>query len=207
MKKVVTAQDVPAGGELKVPAGAIVTASAREVAAARGVRIVEVSEEQLSAMAPAAQTIAIGADHGGFTLKEALKPLIESLGLAIRDAGVFEEKPADYPDIALKVAELVTSGAAARGVIIDGAGIGSSIAANKVPGIRAALCYDKASARNSREHNDSNVLTLGARLLTQSQAEDVLRTWLGTPFGGGRHQARVQKILDIEQRFLKKASS
>ena len=207
MKKVVTAQDVPAGGELKVPAGAIVTASAREVAAARGVRIVEVSEEQLSAMAPAAQTIAIGADHGGFALKEALKPLIEGLGLAIRDAGVFEEKPADYPDIALKVAELVTSGAAARGVIIDGAGIGSSIAANKVPGIRAALCYDKASARNSREHNDSNVLTLGARLLTQSQAEDVLRTWLGTPFGGGRHQARVQKILDIEQRFLKKASS
>lgn len=207
MKKVVTAQDVPAGGELKVPAGAIVTASAREVAAARGVRIVEVAEEQLSAMAPAAQTIAIGADHGGFALKEALKPLIEGMGLAIRDAGVFEEKPADYPDIALKVAELVTSGAAGRGVIIDGAGIGSSIAANKVPGIRAALCYDKASARNSREHNDSNVLTLGARLLTQSQAEDVLRTWLGTPFGGGRHQARVQKILDIEQRFLKKASS
>jgi ribose 5-phosphate isomerase B len=207
MKKVVTAQDVPAGGELRVPAGAIITASAREVAAARGVRIVEVAEEQLSAMAPAAQTIAIGADHGGFALKETLKPLIESLGLAIRDAGVFEEKPADYPDIALKVAELVTSGAAGRGVIIDGAGIGSSIAANKVPGIRAALCYDKASARNSREHNDSNVLTLGARLLTQSQAEDVLRTWLGTPFGGGRHQARVQKILDIEQRFLKKASS
>jgi ribose 5-phosphate isomerase B len=207
MKKVVTAQDIPDGGELKVPAGAIVTASAREVAAARGVRIVEVSDEQMSAIAPAAQTIAIGADHGGFALKEVLKPLIESLGLSVRDAGVYEEKPADYPDIALKVAELVISGAAARGVIIDGAGIGSSIAANKVPGIRAALCYDKASARNSREHNDSNVLTLGARLLTQSQAEDVLRTWLGTPFGGGRHQARVQKILDIEQRFLKKALS
>ena len=93
---------------------------------------------------------------------------------------------------------------AARGVLIDGAGIGSSMAANKVPGIRAALCYDKASARNSREHNDSNVLTLGARLLTQTQAEDVLRTWLATPFAGGRHQARVQKILDIEQQYLKK---
>ncbi|HEY1964190.1 MAG TPA: RpiB/LacA/LacB family sugar-phosphate isomerase, partial [Acidobacteriaceae bacterium] len=79
--------------------------------------------------------------------------------------------------------------------------------ANKVPGVRAALCYDKASARNSREHNDSNVLTLGAKLLTQGQAEDVLRTWLGTSFAGGRHQARVQKILDIEQRYLKKASS
>jgi ribose 5-phosphate isomerase B len=81
------------------------------------------------------------------------------------------------------------------------------MAANKVPGIRAALCYDRASARNSREHNDSNVLTLGARLLTQSQAEDVLRTWIATPFAGGRHQARVQKILDIESQFLKKASS
>jgi ribose 5-phosphate isomerase B len=89
-------------------------------------------------------------------------------------------------------------------VIIDGAGIGSCMVANKVPGVRAALCYDRASARNSREHNDSNVLTLGARLLTETQAEDVLRTWLATGFGGGRHQARVQKIIDIEQRFLRK---
>lgn len=205
MRRVVTAQDIPPGGELKVPAGSIITSSARETAAARGVRIAEVAEEQLSAVAPAEQTVAIGADHGGFSLKEALKPLIESLGLAVRDVGVYEEKPADYPDLALKVAELVAAGTAARGVLIDGAGIGSSIAANKVPGVRAALCYDKASARNSREHNDSNVLTLGARLLTQTQAEDVLRTWLGTPFAGGRHQARVQKILDIEQRYLKKA--
>jgi len=204
MRRVITAQDIPDGGDLKVPAGTIVTPSAREAAAARGVRIVEVAEDELSALAPPAQTIAIGADHGGFTLKEALKPLIESLGLAVRDVGVFEEKAADYPDLALKVAELVASGTAGRGVSIDGAGIGSSIAANKVPGVRAALCYDKASARNSREHNDSNVLTLGARLLTQSQAEDVLRTWLGTPFAGGRHQARVQKILDIEQKYLKK---
>jgi ribose 5-phosphate isomerase B len=92
-------------------------------------------------------------------------------------------------------------------VVIDGAGIGSSMAANKVPGIRAALCYDKASARNSREHNDSNILTLGARLLTETQAEEVLRTWLATPFAGGRHQARVQKIIDIEQQYLKKVTS
>ena len=206
MKRVITAQDIPDGGELKILAGSIVTPSAREAAAARGVHIVEVSDDQLSVMAPPARTIAIGADHGGFALKEALKPLLESLGLTPRDVGVYEEKPADYPDLALKVAELVASGAAARGVAIDGAGIGSSIAANKVPGVRAALCYDKASARNSREHNDSNVLTLGARLLTQTQAEDVLRTWLETPFAGGRHQGRVQKILDIEQKYLKKAS-
>ena len=204
MKRVITAQDVPDGGELKIAAGSIVTPSAREVAAARGVRIVEVAEDQVSALAPPEKTIAIGADHGGFALKEALKPVIEGLGLAIRDVGVYEEKPADYPDLAVKVAELVAAGTAGRGVLIDGAGIGSCMAANKVPGVRAALCYDRASARNSREHNDSNVLTLGARLLTQTQAEDVLRTWLGTPFAGGRHQARVQKIIDIEQRYLRK---
>jgi len=203
MKRVVTAQDIPASGELRVPVGAIVTASASEVAASRGVRILELPDDQLSALAPPERTIALGADHGGFALKEALKPLLESLGLAIRDVGVYDEKPADYPDLALKVATLVSQGAAARGILIDGAGIGSSIAANKVPGVRAALCYDQATARNSREHNDSNVLTLGARLLTRGQAEDVARTWLATPFAGGRHQARVQKILDIEKQYLK----
>ncbi len=207
MKRVITAVDIPAAGDLRVPIGSIVTASAREVAAARGVRIVELPDDQISALAPPDRTIAIGADHGGFRLKETLKPVIEGLGLQVRDVGVNEEKPADYPDIALKVAELVAAGTASRGVIIDGAGIGSSIAANKVPGVRAALCYDKASARNSREHNDSNVLTLGARLLTETQAEEVLRTWLATPFAGGRHQGRIQKILDIEQRYLKKATS
>ncbi len=207
MKQVITAQDVPAAGDLRIPEGSIVTAAAREVAASRGVRILELPEEQLTALAPPDRTLAIGADHGGFRMKEALKPVIENLGLQIRDVGVTEEKPADYPDIALKVAELVASGAAFRGVIIDGAGIGSSIAANKVPGIRAALCYDKSSARNSREHNDSNILTLGGRMLTETQAEDVLRTWLATPFGGGRHQGRIDKILKIEQQYLKKASS
>jgi ribose 5-phosphate isomerase B len=207
MKRVITAQDVPGFGEIRIPIGSIVTSSAREVAASRGVLIVELPEEQVSVLAPPEKTIAIGADHGGFGLKEALKPILESLGLEVRDVGVYEEKPADYPDLALKVAELVAAGTASRGVLIDGAGIGSSIAANKVPGVRAALCYDKASAKNSREHNDSNVLTLGSRLLTQTQAEDVLRTWIATPFAGGRHQARVQKILDIEQKYLKKVSS
>jgi len=206
MKRVITAQDIPAGGELRIPTGSIVTASAREVAASRNVHILELPEDQVSALAAPEKTIAIGADHGGFQLKEALKPLLEGLGLQARDVGVHDEKAADYPDIALMVAELVTAGTAARGVIIDGAGIGSCMAANKVPGVRAALCYDKASARNSREHNDSNILTLGARLLTQTQAEDVLRTWLATAFGGGRHQARVQKIIDIERKYSKVSS-
>ena len=205
MKKVIIALDVPASGELRVPVGTIVTPAAREVAHSRGVRIVEVSDDQLPT-APPEKTIAIGADHGGFRLKEILKPILHSMDLEVRDVGVHAELPADYPDLALQVAELVASGAAARGVIIDGAGIGSSIAANKVPGILAALCYDRASARNSREHNDSNVLTLGARLLTATQAEDVLRTWIGTAFAGGRHQARVQKITDIERRYLRKGA-
>ena len=207
MKKVITAQDVPASGELRIPLGSIVTPSALEVAASRGVRIAEVPDDDLPSQSPPDKTIAIGSDHGGFRLKEALKPLLASLGLHARDAGVFEEKAADYPDIAHKVACLITSGQATRGVIIDGAGIGSCMAANKVPGIRAALCYDKASARNGREHNDSNVLTLGARLLTETQAEEVLRTWIETPFAGGRHQARVQKIMEIEQQYAKKVSS
>lgn len=207
MRRVITAQDVPLEGDLLVPIGAIVTASAREVAAARNVRVREVSDDELVTTAPPDRTIAIGADHGGFALKQALKPLIESLNLTACDVGVFDEKPADYPDLAEKVAEMVVCRAATRGVIIDGAGIGSSMAANKVPGIRAALCYDRASARNSREHNDANVLTLGARLLTQTQAEDVLRTWLSTGFGGGRHQARVDKIMAIERQYSRKVSS
>jgi len=205
MRQIVTAADVPGSGDLRVSPETIVTASARETAAARGVRILEVPEDQVSLLAPPEKTVAIGADHGGFRLKEALKPLLTELGLEVRDVGVYEEKPADYPDLALKVGELVASGAAARGIVIDGAGIGSSMAANKIPGIRAALCYDKASARNSREHNDSNVLTLGARLLTETQAEEVLRTWIATRFAGGRHQARVDKIMAIERQFAKKA--
>ena len=201
MRAVVTEQDIPLSGDFKIPAGAIVTPSARERAASRGVRIVELRPDEAPAPAAAEKTIAVGADHGGFRMKEALKPVFEEFGLSVRDVGVMEEKPVDYPDIALEVAELVASGGALRGVIVDGAGIGSAMAANKVPGVRAALCYDRASARNSREHNDSNVLTLGGRLLTVSQAEEVLRTWLATPFAGGRHSARVQKITAIEKRF------
>ena len=204
MSRVITAQDIPPAGELRVAIGAIFTPSARELAQERGVRIVELPEDQVHGLAPPDRTVALGADHGGFAMKEALKPVFAQLGLEIRDAGVYEGKPADYPDVALKVAEMVACGEAARGVIVDGAGIGSAIAANKVPGIRAALCYDKASARNSREHNDSNVLTLGGRMLTATQAEEVLRVWLGTPFGGGRHAPRVRKIAEIEAKYSRK---
>ncbi|HTB20509.1 MAG TPA: ribose 5-phosphate isomerase B [Bryobacteraceae bacterium] len=198
MRTVITESDVPTGGEFKIAAGSIITPSARDIAKQRGVKFVEVSVDQLPAALPT-QSIALGSDHGGFALKQELKPIFKELNLHVIDVGVHEEKPADYPDIAGVVAEMVARGAAARGVIIDGAGIGSAIVANKFPGIRAALCYDKASARNSREHNDSNVLTLGGRLLTVGLAEDVLRVWLSTPFAGGRHSARIQKITEIEK--------
>jgi ribose 5-phosphate isomerase B len=203
MANVITESDVPESGELKVARGTIFTPSARDLARERGVKITELAAGEIPAGAPPEKTVALGADHGGYRMKEALKPIFSELDLAVVDAGVHDEKPADYPDIAQAVAELVASGKAGRGVIIDGAGIGSSIAANKVPGIRAALCYDRVSARNSREHNDSNVLTLGGRSLTLSQAEEVLRAWLGTTFAGGRHSARIQKITAMEQRYAK----
>lgn len=201
MRKVVTAQDIPFAGELRVALRTIVTPSARDLARERGVSIREVKPEELNGIAPPEKTVALGADHGGYPLKEALKAVFAELGLEVRDVGVHEAKPADYPDIAFAVAELVADGKATRGVIVDGAGIGSCMAANKVPGVRAALCYDKASARNSREHNNANVLTLGGRMITNTQAEDVLRTWLQTDFGAGRHAARVNKITEIEKRY------
>jgi ribose 5-phosphate isomerase B len=186
---------------LKVEAGTIFTPSARDLARERGVKVIELPKGEVLRITDPGRIVALGSDHGGFRMKEALRPVFDEFGLAVNDSGVYEEKPADYPDIAVAVAEMVARREAARGVIIDGAGIGSCMAANKVPGVRAALCYDKASARNSREHNDSNVLTLGGRLLTVTQAEEVLRTWLASRFAGGRHSARVDKITEIEKRF------
>jgi ribose 5-phosphate isomerase B len=200
-RPIITEADVPAAGELLVARGAIVTDSARDSARARGVTIREVSAEEAIQKPAPEKIVAIGSDHGGFQLKQRLKPILAELGLHSEDVGTVDAQPVDYPDIAEKVALMVAHGEVGRGVIIDAAGIGSCMAANKVPGVRAALCYDKASARNSREHNDSNVLTLGGRLLTESVAEDVLRVWLTTPFGGGRHQGRVRKIAEIERRY------
>lgn len=201
MRRVITEQDIPLHGVLHVPAGSLFTPSARDLARERFVEIVELAPDDLARLARPETTLALGSDHGGFRMKERLKPVLAELGWTVRDVGVYEEKAADYPDIACAVALLVAEGKAALGVVVDGAGIGSAMTANKVPGVRAALCYDRASARNSREHNHANVLTLGGRLLTETQAEDVLRTWLSTPFAGGRHQARIDKITEIERRY------
>jgi ribose 5-phosphate isomerase B len=203
LPKVITAEDVPPAGVLEVVRGAIVTPLARELARDRGIAIVEIAPEHYQPRREPHRTVAIGSDHGGFRLKESLKPLLEGLGYVLDDAGVFDERPADYPDIAEKVALAVSGGSAHAGVIVDGAGIGSAMVANKIPGIRAALCYDRASARSSREHNHANVLSLGGRMLTANQAEEVVRTWFATPWGGGRHLSRVEKISAIEARNLK----
>lgn len=151
---------------------------------------------------PQKLTVAIGADHGGVDLKETLKQRMINLGYEVIDCGTHTKDAVDYPDIARAVAEQVASGKAWRGVIIDGAGIGSCIAANKVPGIRAALCYNHATAVNSREHNNANVLTLGAGLIGANLAQQILKTWLETDFGGGRHAKRVDKITAIEKACL-----
>lgn len=147
--------------------------------------------------------VALGADHGGFPLKEQLKTHLTAQGYSVIDCGTNSTDAVDYPDFAYAVARLVSEGKAWRGIIVDGAGIGSCMAANKVPGVRAALCYDHATAMNSREHNDANVLTLGAGLIGPSLAKQIADTWLKTGFGGGRHAKRVDKIIEIERRFLK----
>ena len=203
MRRVLTTIDIPESGTLRVAIGTIVTPSARDLAQDRKIAILEVPEHELNGVAPPDLTIAIGSDHGGFVVKERLKPIIEELGYSVRDVGVYEEKSADYPDLAEKVADHVAQGLARYGVMIDGAGIGSSMAANKVPGVRASLCWDRASARNAKEHNNANMLTLGGKLLTETQCEEILRMWVTTPFSGGRHTARVDKITAIERKHLK----
>ena len=153
---------------------------------------------------PAARkVVAIGADHGGFELKEILKADLTALGYDFTDVGTNSKEAVDYPDFAHEVARLVSAGKAWRGIVIDGAGIGSCIVANKVPGVRAGMAYDYSSAVNSREHNDANVLTLGAGLIGVNLAKQIVSVWLATPFGGGRHERRVDKIAAVEKQYLK----
>ncbi len=160
------------------------------------------------ATAPAAAggvAIAIGADHGAWQLKDAIGRVLAEAGYAVRDCGTNGPEAVDYPDIAHAVARLVADGTCRWGIILDGAGIGSCMVANKVPGVRAALCHDLSSARNSREHNHANVLTLGARFIGEGLAIEIVRAWLGTDWAPGRHAARVEKISDVEGRYMKPA--
>ena len=153
-----------------------------------------------SSQAPA-RRVAIGCDHGGFELKEILKREIEQeMGWPVHDCGTHSSDAVDYPDFAAAVAREVASGRCARGVVIDAAGIGSTMAANKIAGARCALCHDDATVRNAREHNDANVLALGAKVVNRGLATRMVRLFLTTPFGGGRHERRVRKIMALEGR-------
>ncbi len=146
-----------------------------------------------------ARTVAIGGDHGGYALKQSLARFVrEELRWAVIDCGAHSTEPVDYPDIAKAVGEAVASGRAARGVVIDGAGIGSTMAANRVPGVRCALCHDDTTVMNAREHNDANVMALGARIVHRGSATRMTRLFLTTGFAGGRHERRVQKIMALE---------
>jgi len=206
---------VPAGSQLSVPVDAVVTPLARDTALERRVELIPEGAPVLSRSeyegdrdiniraGSGRRTIALGADHGGFPMKEDLKTFLAGSGYEVTDCGTYSTASVDYPDFAYAVARLVADGHAWRGIIVDGAGIGSCMAANKVPGVRAAMCYDHATAANSREHNDANVLTLGGMLVGHELARQIVKTWLETDFGGGRHARRVDKIMGIERRFLR----
>ncbi|MEZ6189279.1 MAG: ribose 5-phosphate isomerase B [Planctomycetota bacterium] len=197
---------------LHVGPGAIVTPLGRDTAWDLGISI-HYAGETTSAPGPSpSQTaepspresravIALGADHGGFELKEAIEQHLERAGLRVLDTGTHSKDSCDYPDYAAAVAKAVALGEAGWGILVDGAGIGSCMAANKVPGVLAATCHDVRTAKNSREHNGANVLCLGSGTLQGAQALGVVDAWLDTPFGGGRHGRRVDKIKALERSF------
>ena len=209
-RRVVSEDDVRAaapGQRLDLPSDAVVTPLARALARERGVIVggePGAGREPASGARSPGRVVALGADHGGFALKEDLKSYVKSLGYLVKDCGTGSEQAVDYSDFALAVAAAVASQECWRGIMVDGAGIGSCIVANKVPGVRAALCYDLTSAKNSREHNDATVLTLGARMITSELARQIVQVFLDTNCTEERHLRRVQKIMDVERRFLRR---
>ncbi len=195
--------------------GAVVTPSARDAAHTLGVRL-EVGTRgasptwptsptlpasptsPTSPASPTSRRIALGADHGGVAMKDAILAFLRDKGHVVEDLGTFGSDAVDYPDFAVAVARAVADGRAELGIMIDGAGIGSCMAANKVAAVRAAMCYDVTTAANAREHNDANVLTLGGTLIGTRLALEIVGTFLSTPFGGGRHERRVAKIRALD---------
>jgi ribose 5-phosphate isomerase B len=199
---------------INVPAGTIVTPLAHDLAVDSGIQIVVAGdaprgatpsgEDKGAGPAPiAGGVIALGADHGGFPLKETLREWLEGRGLPVQDLGTYSKASCDYPDLAAAVARSVAMGEASWGILIDGAGIGSCMAANKVPGVLAATCHDARTAANSREHNGANVLCVGSVGLSEQGLQGIVEAWLQTPTGGGRHARRVDKIRAIEGSFLR----
>lgn len=203
VKTVITESDViglSTASTLLVRADAVITPAAQDVLRERGITLQHKASGKVSG---GVKTIGLGADHGGFATKEMLKTLLAAQGYQVRDFGTHSEDAVDYPDFAHAVAVAVANRTCDLGILIDGAGIGSCMAANKVPGVRAAMCYDEATARNSREHNYANVLTLGGKMLQREQIEKIVTAWLATPEGEARHGKRVAKIMAIEKQYLR----
>lgn len=212
MKKLITERDVlnackQRHTKIILSADGIVTPAAADAARHRKIEIVrgtssaiETNSQPLPHSAQPSKVV-FGSDHGGFELKSELLSFVDELGYATEDVGTFSTDSVDYPDYAHLVAQRVARDATIVGIIIDGAGVGSAMVANKVPGIRAAACYDAYTARNSREHNFANVLTLGSRVIGVDIAMQVLKTWLETDYGAERHARRVAKIMEIEQKY------
>ena len=203
LKDVITEAEVKnlaSGSNLLIREDAIVTPSAQDLIRELSLNI---SYRKNSKPAGKMRTIALGADHGGFETKELLKRWLSEWGYQHRDFGTTSADAVDYPDFAHAVARAVADGACELGIILDGAGIGSCMTANKIPGIRAAMCYDEASAKNSREHNYANVLTLGAKMLPAEQIKIIVNAWLKTDEGEARHGKRVAKIMAIEKQYLR----
>jgi len=200
-KMVITEDDVRGlelGAVLRLAEGARLTPLAADIVREQQIEIVR---RQSRRGLRAAKLIAVAADHGGFKMKEDLKALLSELGHRVHDFGTNSEDAVDYPDFAYAVARAVSEGNAELGIVIDGAGVGSAMTANKVPGVRAAACYSVEVARNSREHNDANVLTLGSKTVTTAQMHEIVSAWLGTEISEDRHKKRVAKIVAIERQY------
>ena len=200
-KTVITETDVrglPEGSRLRVAETARLTPLAADIVRERRLELVRRVPRRGSR---AEKIIAVGADHGGFPLKEELKGLLAELGHRVRDFGTNSTDAVDYPDFAHAVARAVSEGEADLGIVIDGAGVGSAMTANKVPGVRAAACYSVKVAVNSREHNGANVLTLGSGTITPAEMRDIVRAWLDADLTEDRHKRRVAKIDAVERQY------
>lgn len=200
-KTVITEDDVrglEAGSVLRIAETARLTPLAADIVSEKKIEVVRRVSRRGSTTQ---KLIAVGSDHGGFQMKEELKTLLNQLGHRVQDFGTNSEDPVDYPDFAHAVARAVFEGTSDVGIIIDGAGVGSAMTANKVPGVRAAACYSAAVARNSREHNGANVLTLGSKTITSGEMKEIVSAWLSTDISEDRHKKRVAKIDAIQRQY------
>ena len=200
-KSIITEDDVrglESGAVLKIGQDARLTPLAADIVKEKGIELVRRSSRRGS---KASKLVAIGSDHGGFKMKEELKTFLDELGYRVQDFGTNSEDAVDYPDFAHAVAQAVSNGASDVGIIIDGAGVGSAMTANKVPGVRAAACYSVGVAKNSREHNGANVLTLGSKTINSKEMREIVAAWLATELTEERHKKRVAKIDAVQKQY------